>query len=161
MVYVAGMSARKAHGLSVDGLIAAAVRGELEASQVLSLCRECPEVVALALLTAGRRIAEQEGRLAEQVAQLAARQELAEDERAGLSAAGLSAADLTAAGLPAGDLAAAAVSPATSVSTPSGMVPIYTKPNTPRRRKRPGAKKGQPGRRRAKPVESIDGVLIV
>ena len=38
-----------------------------------------------------------------------------------------------------------------SASTPSGMVPIYTKPDTPKRRKRPGAKPGHRGRRRAKP----------
>ncbi len=38
-----------------------------------------------------------------------------------------------------------------SPSTPSGMKPIYTKPNTPKRRKKPGAKKGHPGHRRAKP----------
>jgi [acyl-carrier-protein] S-malonyltransferase len=29
--------------------------------------------------------------------------------------------------------------------TPSGMVPIYTKPNTPQRRKKPGARQGHPG----------------
>ncbi len=38
-----------------------------------------------------------------------------------------------------------------SPATPSGMVPIYTKPNTPRRRKSPGAKPGHPGRRRPRP----------
>jgi len=42
-----------------------------------------------------------------------------------------------------------------SPSTPSGMVPIYTKPNTPKRRKKPGAKKGHPGHRRKTP-ERID-----
>lgn len=42
-----------------------------------------------------------------------------------------------------------------SPSTPSGMVPIYTKPNTPKRRKKPGARKGHPGHRRKKP-ERID-----
>jgi transposase len=36
-------------------------------------------------------------------------------------------------------------------STPSGMVPVYTKPNTRKRRKKPGAKKGHPGRRRQRP----------
>jgi hypothetical protein len=39
-----------------------------------------------------------------------------------------------------------------SPSTPSGMVPIYTKPNTPKRRKKPGAKKGHPGHRRKTPA---------
>jgi transposase len=42
-----------------------------------------------------------------------------------------------------------------SPSTPSGMVPIYTKPNTTKRRKKSGAKKGHPGHRREKP-ERID-----
>ena len=42
-----------------------------------------------------------------------------------------------------------------SPSTPSGMVPIYTKPNTPQRRKKPGAKKGHSGHRRKTP-ERID-----
>jgi len=40
---------------------------------------------------------------------------------------------------------------APSPSTPSGMVPVYTKPNTPRRRRRPGARLGHPGTRRASP----------
>jgi transposase len=41
--------------------------------------------------------------------------------------------------------------PQPSPSTPSGMVPVYTKPNTPKRRKKPGAKQGHPGHRREKP----------
>ena len=39
----------------------------------------------------------------------------------------------------------------TSPSTPSGMMPIYTKPNTPKRCKKPGARKGHPGHRRKAP----------
>ena len=39
-----------------------------------------------------------------------------------------------------------------SPSTPSGMVPIYTKPNTTKRRKKPGARQGHPGRRRKAPA---------
>lgn len=39
-----------------------------------------------------------------------------------------------------------------SPSTPSGMVPVYTKPNTSGRRKKPGAKKGHPGHRRKAPA---------
>ena len=41
-----------------------------------------------------------------------------------------------------------------SPSTPSGMVPIYTKPNTQkkRRRKKPGARVGHQGVRRERPV---------
>jgi transposase len=38
-----------------------------------------------------------------------------------------------------------------SPSTPSGMVPVYEKPSTKKRRKRPGARNGHPGRRREKP----------
>jgi len=48
--------------------------------------------------------------------------------------------------------AAGVVSPA----TPSGMIPVYTKPNLPpprgRRRKRPGARDGHPGHRRPTPT---------
>jgi len=40
-----------------------------------------------------------------------------------------------------------------SPSTPSGMVPVYTKPNTPKRRKKPGARAGHPGTRRKRPVK--------
>jgi len=40
-----------------------------------------------------------------------------------------------------------------SPSTPSGMVPIYTKPNAPKRRKKPGAKNGHKGVRRERPVK--------
>jgi len=42
-----------------------------------------------------------------------------------------------------------------SPSIPSGMVPIYTKPNTPKRRKKPGARQGHSGHRRKTP-ERID-----
>ena len=37
-------------------------------------------------------------------------------------------------------------------STPSGMMPVYVKANTPRRRKKPGARPGHPGARRATPA---------
>jgi transposase len=50
----------------------------------------------------------------------------------------------------------ARLQPATpSPSTPSGMVPIYQKPPTPKRRKKPGAKNGHKGSRRKTP-EKID-----
>lgn len=39
-----------------------------------------------------------------------------------------------------------------SPSTPSGMIPVYAKPAAGRRRKRPGAKQGHPGARRAMPA---------
>ena len=38
-------------------------------------------------------------------------------------------------------------------STPSGMVPVYAKANTSKRRKKPGARKGHAGRRRATPTK--------
>ena len=40
-----------------------------------------------------------------------------------------------------------------SPSTPSGMVPIYTKPNARKRRKKPGARDGHDGVRRARPTK--------
>lgn len=40
-------------------------------------------------------------------------------------------------------------------STPSGMIPVYAKPPASKRRKKPGAKDGHPGARRARP-ERID-----
>ncbi len=42
---------------------------------------------------------------------------------------------------------------AASPSTPSGMVPVYTKPNKPKRRKKPGARQGHAGVRRERPVK--------
>jgi transposase len=43
--------------------------------------------------------------------------------------------------------------PSPSPSTPSGMTPIYSKANTPKRRKKPGARAGHVGVRRAQPIE--------
>ena len=49
--------------------------------------------------------------------------------------------------------------PATSVSTPSSMVPVYQKPAVDkRRRKKPGAKAGHPGSRRKPPAKIDDRV---
>lgn len=42
---------------------------------------------------------------------------------------------------------------ATTPATPSGMIPVYEKPATPKRRKRPGARNGHPGARRARPTK--------
>jgi transposase len=95
---------------SVEGLVDAAVRGELDAAEALRLCRQSPELFTLALLAAAKRIAALQGQAKQQQP---------------------------------------------SPSTPSGMVPIYAKPNTSKRRKKPGAKKGHPGHRREKP-ERID-----
>jgi transposase len=41
---------------------------------------------------------------------------------------------------------------ASSPATPSGMTPVYTKPNTPKRGKKPGARSGHPGTRRPRPT---------
>ena len=46
---------------SVGALIDAAVRGKLSRAQALRLCKDNPEVITLALLAAGQRIAELEG----------------------------------------------------------------------------------------------------
>ena len=43
--------------------------------------------------------------------------------------------------------------PFPSPSTPSGMVPMYRKPNTLKRCKKPGARAGHPGRRRRRPAK--------
>ncbi len=43
--------------------------------------------------------------------------------------------------------------PKFSPSTPSGMVPVYAKPNKSKRHKKPGARKGHEGVRRERPVE--------
>ena len=93
-----------------EGLIQAALRGILTEAQARLLANENPEVIAIALLAASKRI---------------------------------------------GELQATGQAQQASPSTPSGMVPIYTKANTSRRRKKPGAKEGHPGHRRGKP-ERID-----
>jgi len=100
----AGMQPANAN--SVGALIDSAVRGELSRAQALRLCRVCPELVTLALLAAGQRIAKLEGQKNGQHP---------------------------------------------SPSTPSSMVPIYTKANTSKGRKKPGARIGHPGSRRPAP----------
>jgi len=103
------------HGKATKGLIQAALRGALTQAQARRLAKENPEVLALALLAASQRIAEQELR----IAQLQAR----------------------------GD------GQKLSPSTPSGMVPIYTKPNTAKRCKKSSARNGHEGVRRQRPVK--------
>jgi hypothetical protein len=56
---------------SVDALIDAVVRGELDEARTLRLCTECPELVTLALLAAAKRIAERDTRIVEQEARIA------------------------------------------------------------------------------------------
>ncbi len=98
----------KAKSATASGLVESALRGELTEAQAQRLGKENPEVLALALFAASKRIAE------------------LQTQRQGQQP---------------------------SPSTPSGMVPIYTKPNTSKRRKKPGAKDGHDGVRRARPVK--------
>jgi len=104
------MASATVHSKATQGLIQAALRGALTQAQAQRLANEDPEVLALVLLAASKRIAE---------------------------------------------LQRATQAQPPSPSTPSGMVPIYTKPNTPKRRKKPGARKGHLGHRRKTP-ERID-----
>ena len=46
-----------------------------------------------------------------------------------------------------------------SPSTPSGMVPVYTKPNASKRRKKPGARNGHDGARRKRSTSDMSSVL--
>jgi len=93
-------------------IIDAAIRGQLSREDTLLLCKDHPEVIILALLAAGRRLAQQNDQLA---------------------------------------LAGSAT--VATPSTPSGMIPIYTKPNVSKRRKKSGAKIGHEGVRRTRPVK--------
>src|SRR4030042_452490 len=112
----------------------AGVCDEMTARQLYTLGRDA---VILALLAAARRIGEQDARLVEQDARLV--------ERDARLAVLEKQARTTTAGV--------------SPSTPSGMQPVYSKPNvrrgttrTGRRRKRPGARDGHPGHRRPPPT---------
>ena len=107
-----GMQPRKAK--SVEGVVEAAVRGELGEKEVRLLCEQAPELITLALLAGAKRIAEQNTRIAELERQPGRSETL-------------------------------------SPSTPSGMVPVYEKPSVKKRRKKPGARDGHPGRRRERP----------
>ena len=93
------MEPRKAK--SVAALIDAAVRGELDQARMLRLCSDAPELITLALLGAGKRIAEQDARRTEQDARL-------NEQDARLA-----------------QLAGEGGNADSSPSTPSGMVPIY------------------------------------
>jgi hypothetical protein len=103
---------------TLEKLVAALQSGVCDQAAARELYTLGPDAVALALLAAARRIAEQDARLA-------------------LLEARSGAADV-------------------SPSTPSGMIPVYAKPNATasrgRRRKRPGARQGHPGHRRPTPT---------
>jgi hypothetical protein len=106
---------------TLNAIIDAALRGDLDETHARRLHPLGPEAVALAMLAASKHIAEQEARLSEQDTVIAALQRRNE-------------------------------TPQPSPSTPSGMVPIHTKLNTPKRRKKLGAKNGHPGVRRPAPT---------
>ena len=114
---------------AVQGIIDAAVRGTLTAAQALALCRESPELMTLALLSAGKHIAEQNALITQQ------NSHITELQRASTE----------------GEVSEHGTQ-SLSPSTPSGMVPVYAKANTPKRRKKPGAKNGHPGSRRSPPT---------
>ena len=109
----------------VRTLIAAAIEGTLTEQQAEALSRIDPELIKLAFLATAKRIAEQDTKIVER--------------------------DATIADLQAKLVAPAAIHP----STPSGQRPVYTKPTTPKRKKKPGARKGHKPARRARP-EHID-----
>ena len=98
----------KAKSATASGLVESALRGELTEAQARRLGKESPEVLALALFAASKRIAE------------------LQTQRQGQQP---------------------------SLSTPSGMVPVYAKPNKSKRSKKPGAKPGHQGVRRERPVK--------
>ncbi|MBU0639513.1 MAG: hypothetical protein KKB50_11660 [Planctomycetes bacterium] len=104
---------------SLDELVAALQSGICDEATARRLCQLGPHAVTLALLSAARRIAEQDARIAELQMQ---------NRHA-------------------------------SPSTPSGMMPVYSKPNLDGshtaagcRRKRAAARKGHPGHRRPTPT---------
>jgi hypothetical protein len=111
---------------ALDRLVAALQTGVCDQAAARQLYALGPDAVTLALLAAARRISAQDARLAQQDARLMV----------------LEAQAQTSAGV--------------SPSTPSGMRPVYTKPNAGagrgRRRKRPGARDGHPGHRRPRPT---------
>ena len=115
------MDARKRRDAELKTLLAAALDGRLTDEQAEELAGFESDLVKLVLLAATKRIAEQNGRIAEQ--------------------------DVRIAELQAKLGGPAKIDPA----TPSGQRPVYTKPPAPKRRKKPGAKKGHPGRRRPRP----------
>jgi len=110
-------------------IIDAALSGRLDEELARRLHRLGPEAVVLAMMAAAKRIAEQDARLSSL------------QTEAGSSTTQTEAGSSASQGKPA-------------PSTPSGMIPVYSKPNTPskRRRKRPGARPGHAGKRREKPT---------
>jgi len=112
----------------VRAILAAALEGKLTEQQVETLASIDPELVQLALLAAAKRIAEQDAKIREQGTKILEQ-------------------DATIAELKGKLHGAESVHP----STPSGQRPVYTKPTTPKRKKKPGARKGHPPARRDTP----------
>lgn len=125
----------------LEAVVAAALRGELDEPRARQLYARGTEAVAFVLVAMARRLAEQNARLAEPNARLA-------EQDARLIDQDTRRAELQSHPLTSGDRRL-------TPSTPSGMVPVYEKPAVPKRRKKPGAKNGHPGARRARP-ERID-----
>ena len=111
---------------ALDKLVAALQSGVCDPAAARELYALGPDAVTLALLAAARRIAEQDARLTEQDARLTRLETQAQ------------------------------TSGGVSPSTPSSMIPVYSKPNATtgrgHRRKRPGARAGHPGHRRPTPT---------
>lgn len=120
----------RAKGKEVQAILAAALQGTLTEQQVERLAALDPELLKLALLAAAKRIAEQGQKIGQQNEKIAQQ-----------------------------DAAIAALkdkldgSQAVHPSTPSGQRPVYTKPTTPQRKGRPGARKGHKPARRPKPQQ--------
>jgi transposase len=124
------MKCRTDQRARMQGLIDAAVRGEIDEPGARRLYQLGPEAVILALLTSARRLAELQLR----IAQLESREPIPGRHDASLP----------------GEASQS------SLSTPSAMQPVYQKENRARgRKRRPGARNGHPGARRA-PPERID-----
>lgn len=132
------MRSRTARVDAWDRLIAALQSGICDQAAARTLYEFGPEAVTLALLAAARRIAEQNARIAAKDARIAELQTQVSADR-----------------------------PAVTPGTPSGMIPVYLKPNVGgdantaatrvggrgrKRRKRPGARNGHPGHHRPAPL---------
>ena len=130
-------------GQRARALVDAALRGELSEAQAKQLYRLGPEVVVLVLLAVSQRIAEQNTQITEQNTRIT-------QQQAQISRQNVDIAERQQ-GSTEGEVSEHGTQ-SLSPSTPSGMVPVYAKANTPKRRKKPGAKNGHPGSRRGRPA---------
>ena len=119
-------------GKEVQAILAAALQGTLTEQQVERLVEIDLELVKVALLAAAKRIAEQGDKITQQDKQIARQDAVIAKLQAKVNG------------------------PQTPhPSTPSGQQPVYTKPPAPKRKGKPGARKGHKPARRPKP-ERID-----